>query len=154
MAEKILNSRIVQKHDVEENWLSLTNFIPKQGEIIIYDIDDSYEYERIKVGDGTTNVNELQFVDDAVKDLLIDYVNVSMKDTVTVDGGGYISLEDIFGEPPYTIEITDELEELQNVTVASGSDYSTYRLRNVAIVTEIPTQMNDGDIALVINKGG
>ena len=76
------------------------------------------------------------------------------KDIVSVDGGGTLTLEDIFGEPPYTIEVTDELEELQNITVAAGSDYGTYRLRNVAIVTEIPTVMNDGDIALVISQEG
>ena len=76
------------------------------------------------------------------------------KDIVSVNGGGTLTLEDIFGEPPYTIEVTDELEELQNITVASGSDYGTYRLRNVAIVTEVPTIMNDGDIALVINQEG
>ena len=76
------------------------------------------------------------------------------KDTLSVDGGGVMTLEDIFGEPPYTIEVTDELEELSNITVAAGNDYGTYRLRNVAIVTEVPTVMNDGDIALVIKSGG
>ena len=60
MAEKNLNARIIHKHDTEENWLK-SSFIPKQGEIIIYDIDSSHSYERIKVGDGTTNVNNLPF---------------------------------------------------------------------------------------------
>ena len=84
----------------------------------------------------------------------IDETKANKDDTISVDGGGSLTLEDIFGEPPYTIEVTDELEELQNVVVAAGSDYGTYRLRNVAIVTEIPTQMNDGDIALVIKQEG
>ena len=35
----------------------------------------------------------------------------------------------------------------------SSNDYTTYRIRNVAIVSEIPTEMNDGDIALVYIKG-
>lgn len=61
MAEKILNSRMIQKHDIEENWEKAVNFIPKQGEIIIYDIDNNYDYERIKVGDGTTTVSALPF---------------------------------------------------------------------------------------------
>ena len=72
------------------------------------------------------------------------------KDAVSVNGGGSLTLTDIFGEPPYVIEVTEEVEELSNITVAAGHDYDTYRLRNVAIVTEIPTVMNDGDIALVI----
>lgn len=62
MAEKNIKSRIVHKHDVELNWNKATNFIPKQGEIIVYDIDSNHSYERIKVGDGTTNVNNLPFV--------------------------------------------------------------------------------------------
>lgn len=81
-------------------------------------------------------------------------ISEATKDVISVDGGGSLTLEDIFGEPPYTIEVTDEIEELYNVVVAPGTDYSTYRLRNVAIVTEIPTQMNDGDIALVIRREG
>ena len=76
------------------------------------------------------------------------------KDIVSVDGGGSLSLADIFGEPPYTIEFTEETEELSNITVAAGSDYGTYRLRNAAIVTEVPTIMNDGDIAFVIKLEG
>lgn len=163
MGEKILSSRIIHKHDVEANWLKATKFIPMAGEIIVYDRDDNvtdeslkgtYSYERMKIGDGVQVVNALPFVDDAVRELLIEQINNSMKDAVTVDGGGYLSLEDIFGEPPYVIEFTDELEELSNITVAAGSDYGTYRLRNVAIVTEVPTVMNDGDIALVISQEG
>lgn len=62
MAEtKNIKSRIVHKHDIETNWLKATNFIPKQGEIIIYDIDDNYDYERFKIGDGQTVVSELPF---------------------------------------------------------------------------------------------
>lgn len=63
MAEKNIKSRIVHKHDTELNWSKATNFIPKQGEIIIYDIDSNHSYERIKIGDGATKVNNLPFAD-------------------------------------------------------------------------------------------
>ena len=62
MAEKNIKSRIVHKHDIELNWNKATNFIPKQGEIIVYDIDSNHSYERIKIGDGATNVINLPFV--------------------------------------------------------------------------------------------
>lgn len=62
--EKHINSRIQHKHDIEANWLKATTFIPKQGELIIYDIDDNYNYERVKVGDGVSNVNTLPFITD------------------------------------------------------------------------------------------
>lgn len=67
MTEKNLKSRIVHKHDLESNWAKATGFIPKQAEIIVYDIDSTHNYERFKIGDGVTNVNALPFADDAVR---------------------------------------------------------------------------------------
>lgn len=61
MANKIINTRIQQKHDIEANWLKATNFIPLAGELIIYDPDDNYSYERFKIGDGETLINNLPF---------------------------------------------------------------------------------------------
>ena len=62
MANQEFYSRIIHKHDTKENWIKAVNFIPKQGEIIVYDIDNDYNYERIKIGDGITNVNDLPFI--------------------------------------------------------------------------------------------
>ena len=59
--EKLINSRIVHKHDIESNWNRAETFVPKQGELIIYDKDDNYNYERFKIGDGETTVIELPF---------------------------------------------------------------------------------------------
>ena len=70
MGEQIFNTRIVHKHDTEANWSKAVNFIPKQGEIIVYDIDSTYTYERFKIGDGETLVNSLPFVDDALRSSL------------------------------------------------------------------------------------
>ena len=63
MAEKTIKSRIVHKHDSETNWNRATNFVPKQGELIIYDTDANHSYARVKIGDGTTNVSLLPFFD-------------------------------------------------------------------------------------------
>ena len=59
--EKNISSRIIHKHDIEANWNKATNFIPKAGEIIIYDRDETYDYERFKIGDGETAVAALPF---------------------------------------------------------------------------------------------
>ena len=61
MAEKQFNGRIIQKHDSEANWEKATSFIPKAGEIIIYDTDETHYYCRIKIGDGSTLINNLPF---------------------------------------------------------------------------------------------
>lgn len=75
MSEKKLNARIVHKHDVEANWLKATSFIPKQGEIVVYDIDVNYTYERFKIGDGKTVVSSLPFADNALKTSLETQIN-------------------------------------------------------------------------------
>lgn len=60
--EKVVKARVQHKHDVEANWLKATNFIPLASEIIVYDSDENYNYPRIKIGDGKTNINNLPFV--------------------------------------------------------------------------------------------
>lgn len=59
--EKQLNTRLLQKHDIEANWVKATGFTPKEGEIIVYDADASHLYPRIKIGNGKDNVNTLKF---------------------------------------------------------------------------------------------
>ena len=62
MAEKVMNTRIMLKHDTEANWKKATVFIPKAGEVIIYDKDSTHTRPRIKIGDGETLVSALPFV--------------------------------------------------------------------------------------------
>lgn len=68
--EKNISSRIINKHDIEANWDKAINFIPKAGEIIVYDRDENYTYERIKIGDGETLISALPFNDDHLKELV------------------------------------------------------------------------------------
>lgn len=60
-----IKARLVQKHDISKNWITASKaekpFIPLKGEIIVYDIDENYNYERFKIGDGVTNVDALPF---------------------------------------------------------------------------------------------
>lgn len=64
--EKNISTRLIHKHDIEANWKKATGFIPKVGEMIVYDSDDNYNYSRIKIGDGITNVNDLLFTSDTL----------------------------------------------------------------------------------------
>lgn len=76
--EKQINARMQQKHATEANWLKSVYingikenglkehpFIPMQAEIIIFDKDENYTYERFKIGDGVTNVIDLPFTADS-----------------------------------------------------------------------------------------
>lgn len=72
MADKNFTGRIQHKHDTAANWAKATSFSPKEGELIIYDPDDTTAYPRMKVGDGATNVNDLPFLVEAyVNDLFL-----------------------------------------------------------------------------------
>ena len=68
MARKNLNARIINKHDVAENWALATNFIPMLGEIIIYDADANNPEPRIKIGNDKTNVVALPFLSESITD--------------------------------------------------------------------------------------
>lgn len=62
MAQDTVKARIRLKNDTEANW-NKANFIPLKGEVIIYSVDDTHPFSRIKVGDGETLVKELPFID-------------------------------------------------------------------------------------------
>ncbi len=67
--EKNVNTRIQNKHDIEANWKKAINFIPKEGELIIYDPDPIDQINgcfetRFKIGDGVTTVTNLPFFTD------------------------------------------------------------------------------------------
>lgn len=74
MADKIIKSRIQLKNDLQENWDKATGFVPKDGEIIIYDVDSTYTYPRIKVGDGVNTVTNLPFMNDEITNEQIDSI--------------------------------------------------------------------------------
>lgn len=74
MSSNTFYTRIIQKHDSEANWNNCSDFIPLIGEIIVYDPDANYNYPRIKIGDGVTNVNALPFVNDTITISEIDTI--------------------------------------------------------------------------------
>ena len=90
---KQINSRLQLKHDVEANWITAgqNGFIPLAGEVIVYDKDDNHKSSRIKIGDGTTNVNELAFTTE------IDWNSKQ-------DEAGYIKNRTHYSEPSTVIE--------------------------------------------------
>lgn len=97
MSEKTLKTRIIHKHDTEANWLKATGFIPKQGELIVYDVDDTHTYERFKIGDGKTLVSELPFADTTYSEATTTTAGLmSAADKEKLDGlesGGTLAIE-------------------------------------------------------------
>ena len=80
-----MNARISQLHKTESEWTSTAHkgFMPKAGELVIYDPDASHPYARLKVGDGKTLLKNLAFVVDAAA---VDAIRTHRFDEF-VDGG-------------------------------------------------------------------
>lgn len=131
MSERRITSRIIHKHDIASNWAKATSFIPQQGEIIVYDIDDTYNYERLKIGDGITNVNALPFVDDAVKATVDDALSTTSINPVQnkVVSTAIGNLEILVGEVSVAEQISAAIENINipqsdwNQNDSTASDY-------------------------------
>ena len=67
MATKTFKGRTQNKHDTEANWKVAANFKPLAGELIIYDKDNAHSTPRFKVGDGSTLVSDLPFVNGSME---------------------------------------------------------------------------------------
>jgi hypothetical protein len=83
-------TRIKSKHDTTANWDNAVGFIPLPGEIIIYDDYQTktwteMEYGQlvtktklipgIKIGTGNAYVQDLGFVDEDLRDMLLAHIN-------------------------------------------------------------------------------
>ena len=62
MAEKMLKTRVINKHELAEDWDKAEGFIPLQGEIVVYDSADDTQPAKLKVGNGNTAVKYLPFI--------------------------------------------------------------------------------------------
>ena len=64
-----MKARVSQLHKTEAEWNNLPNFVPIEGEFIIFDSDSRHSYARLKIGDGITKLKELPFfIDSAIDD--------------------------------------------------------------------------------------
>ena len=84
-----VNTRIQLKRDTTENWNNARGFIPMAGEVIIYTDYETKTYEveeygekvtktveipNIKVGTGNAYVQDLAFVDEKTRDILMAHI--------------------------------------------------------------------------------
>ena len=84
------NTRIQLKRDTTENWNNAQGFVPLLGEVIIYTDYETKTYTvqeygetvtktvnipNIKIGTGNAYVQDLAFVDEATRELLLNHIN-------------------------------------------------------------------------------
>lgn len=66
------------RYDTVEGWAHDLDYIPAEGEIIIYTnytVQDGVNIPAIKVGDGLAYAADLPFVDDGVRDALLEHIS-------------------------------------------------------------------------------
>ena len=141
MPETKIQSRVQHKHDTEVNWNKATNFIPKAGEIIIYNKDENYNYERFKIGNGETLLENLDFTTLSWNSLL-DKPDVATKDYVE----NFVSNNAVLCSPQ-TLTEEQKAQIRQNIGITStntGTPDSGGNVTPEAVVTEY-TYTYDGD---------
>ena len=95
MNEKTFQSRFINKHDIEDAWRLVSEFIPRKGEIIIYDRDGKYNYERFKIGDGITKIKDLPFATEAALQKSVTYKELkALRDNAELIPGAFYRITD------------------------------------------------------------
>lgn len=84
------NVRIQLKRDTTENWNNARGFIPLPGEVIIYEdyetktytveeygetVTKTVQIPNIKIGTGNAYVQDLAFVDEKTREILMNHIN-------------------------------------------------------------------------------
>lgn len=85
-----VNTRIQLKRDTTQHWNEAQGFIPLPGEVIIYEDYETKTYTvqeygetvtktvnipNIKIGTGNAYVQDLAFVDEATREILLNHIN-------------------------------------------------------------------------------
>lgn len=160
MSEKTFNSRIIHKHDIEANWLKATNFTPKQGEIIVYDIDDTYSYERFKIGDGKTLVTALPFANDNKVDKVSgkglstnDYTTTEKDKLAGIATGANKTVVDTALSSSSTNPVQNKVvnQAISDLNALVGDTTVSEQIEAAQIVYVGPTQPTDSNIKVWIN---
>ena len=166
--EKTISARMQMKTDTALNWSKAINFIPKKGEIIIYEADSDYSYERMKIGDGSTKVNDLPFVIGA-KDW---YQNDSTaSDYIKNRPGGYtvnypalnIEWDGVIGDKVTVdynsakyVKVSDEIPKIEQLVGGIISANMGDETQTIDIVDNYVSDFGDGiygsDALLVVSK--
>lgn len=157
MANNTVKARIQLKNDTEAHWNLAENFIPRQGEVIIYSADDTHPFSRLKIGDGETLVASLPFVESgsvngfsllenfqnfpSIGDAQTMYYDVSKNIVYGWDNSeGYYEKYGVVNETIKTIETWDcgvmtRLEVDGNILIVNNGTEPNLVLKNTNVVT-------------------
>lgn len=176
-----IKTRILLKTDTTANWEEAINFIPQKGEICIYSdrfqLEDGSYVPGIKVGDGTSFINELKFIsENCISNSEIDELYEALNDirTSTVPNTRKINNKDLSSDISLTaadvgalssngtaavaarvasnlmIKLNNGAVEGTNLFVYNGSAEKTINI-SPSTISAVPTSRTVNDKALSAN---
>lgn len=143
MSTKTINTRVINKHDVEANWNKAVNFVPLKGEIIVYEKDDTHTTARFKIGDGTTKVTELPFSSIPDNVLTTDKANIA-NGYAALDATKYINITGMKIPCIDSFDYEDETTYSSkgvNCTDTDGFTISTFHGRKINFGSKMPSKI-------------
>lgn len=120
--ENKMMTRIQHKRDIDSNWKTATDFYPKAGELIVYEYSNNPS--RLKIGNGSTPVTELPF---------IDTNSVYQLDTTVLDkyeGATHIDKLSKYIEEQEVLLNTGDIAILKSLIAEDAAAYTAYVYTN------------------------
>ena len=175
-ANNTIKTRIQLKSDTEANWNKAgpkdgsNGFVPLLGELIVYTADSTHPFCRLKVGDGSTNVVNLPFIDAGTingeeveivkRDTFADFPSPGSSDKLYIDlstskiyhygSNGYIQLSNFEYSPVKTT--------IKNITYWGAGRAAVLSINNntLEVVNGIAPQLltSNLDVVTDIQKEG
>lgn len=151
--EKSFQTRIIHKHDIEDNWNKATNFKPNKGEMIVYDKDDNHNFVRLKFGDGETVVKDLPFIQTSSSDARDIY---NPNKTYFIYGGTNVPSSNAAGEEwifnaGAVIDWGDGKSQTTIADTVNSHTYTDgvdYHLISISHLTTLPSASLYGDFGI------
>ena len=144
MANNAIKTRIQNKHDSQANWEKALNFKPLVGELIVYDVDENYSYERFKLGDGINYVNDLPFADEALVETINELDSKLREVSSQQSDFSDLLTEHLLGVDTSNLATVDKITYLDD----RGGGVSDIEVNGGGVcwhTDEIEIELNDGD---------
>lgn len=74
MGEVKVQARIISTNDTQANWNQKPDFVPRRGQVIVYQPDDTHTAARVKIGDGTSFLIDLPFIAGGTDTQMADHI--------------------------------------------------------------------------------
>ena len=140
--DKLYNIRTIPFHGTETEWNSL-DYIPKNGEIIIVNLEDGSV--RFKIGDGVKTYAQLPFEDEAIRNLINAAETNAKNHANTEIAKVQKELDDYQASNDSAVGAIDTLAKANKATLDAFFDENAVSDAVVNTLKEIQEQLNKGD---------